>query len=355
MRTRCLFLYRWAGIGGVERVLLNRAAALHDAAEPVEMDIHFYEDAGGLGDFARSIRRAGLGDWVRLIDRPEVARYDAVFAFDTPAALGEPGLDRSRLVIECHTAHQQGRRYLARLGSDVAAIVGPSAAFVEALARELPHLSGKMRLLRNFVRLQPEQPHETSRLELPAWTWRPLLGIGRLDALKNPAGILAGLQILVGAGHAFGALLVGPRSPEFDLVAEVRARNLAGRVVWLPPLGFDRIGPLLRTVRRAGGLYVSCSRAESFGLAAAEAASVGIPTLLSDLPAHRALVQDDPRLLFPAHDAAALARCVIGAAADHARLSGHCAALASELSPEGFVRDWKELLDSIASTTTHKP
>lgn len=348
MRTRCLFLYRWATVGGVERVILNRAMALQKAGEPVEFDVHFYQDAGGLQEFARSVAQLGLDGLVRLVHRPAPERYDAVFAIDTPAAFDEPGLRRSRLIIECHSANPHGRRYLARLDGEVGAIVGPSPAFVETLARELPRLAGRMHVLRNFVSLQPERPDEQRMLRLPAWTWRLLFCIGRLDALKNPAGLLDGLRLLVRGGHDFGAVFVGPLSPEVDLDREIRARELHGRVVWLPPVRFDRIGPLLRAARRAQGLYVSCSRAESFGLAAAEAAAAGLPTLLSDLPAYRALVCDDSRLLFALDDPAALAGRVLDAAARYEELSIRCTVLAQGFSPERFMQDWKRLLDTIA-------
>ncbi|WP_126979252.1 glycosyltransferase family 4 protein [Frigidibacter oleivorans] len=70
----------------------------------------------------------------------------------------------------------------------------------------------------------------------------------------------------------------------------------------------------LRTLRDAG-LFVSPSRYEPFGLAVAEAARLGLPLLLADIPTFREL-WDEAALFFPPGDAEALTDAANRIAAD---------------------------------------
>jgi glycosyltransferase involved in cell wall biosynthesis len=84
------------------------------------------------------------------------------------------------------------------------------------------------------------------------------------------------------------------------------------------------------------GAFVSPSLYEPFGLAVAEAAGLGRPLVLSDIPTFREL-WDDAALFFPPRDAWALARHLDALAADpvlRAQLGARARARAARFAPE---------------------
>ncbi len=91
---------------------------------------------------------------------------------------------------------------------------------------------------------------------------------------------------------------------------------------------------------RSAGAFVSPSLYEPFGLAVAEAAGLGLPLVLSDIPTFREL-WDGAALFFPPRDALALARHLDALAADpvaRARLGAAARARAARFTPDAQAR-----------------
>jgi glycosyltransferase involved in cell wall biosynthesis len=104
---------------------------------------------------------------------------------------------------------------------------------------------------------------------------------------------------------------------------------------------------------RSAGIFVSPSLYEPFGLAVAEAARLGLPLVLSDIPTFREL-WDDAALFVPPRDPKALARAFNGLAADPAlrRSFGEAARLRSRrYTPEVQATAMLSLYDTLAGAS----
>ena len=169
-------------------------------------------------------------------------------------------------------------------------------------------------------------------------TSRPLiLSIGTLDPRKDPATARrAHLELLERLQLAPVPAVPGGGGSATEAGGTARAVGGAGDEpsvravdwIWLggagaiaddSPLelrrrataaGFREIGHVpkeaVRAALRSAATYVSCSRAEGFGLPLVEAMVAGCPVVASDIPVHHEIL-GDAALYFPAGDAAALA------------------------------------------------
>lgn len=335
------FVYQWATYGGVERVFLNRARAFEANGEDVRVDVYYCADGGGLNSFVDTIRRAGLERTIRVVGVFDAARYDVVFVIDTPDMLPNHLSGNTRWVVECHTPYLSGRTYLDSLPQHVKEVVVPSHTFAKALVAERPMLVNRVRLLRNCV-----SPHMEGPLpKLPSWRKRSLLYFGRLDELKNPQGfldLLSELELRRPGTHL--GVIVGPEVPGYDLDGRIERTGLRGRVLRIPPLHFIKTSQFLMAWRYQGGVMVSPSRGESFGLAAAEAIAAGIPVLLSAIPEHSELLGGDAGHLYDPDDPVAGADRIEEMFTCYDESSARMERCSSKFDDMAFIEDWTALI-----------
>jgi glycosyltransferase involved in cell wall biosynthesis len=133
---------------------------------------------------------------------------------------------------------------------------------------------------------------------------------------------------------------------------EARLRQLAtelgvsDRVHFVGEIAPERVGPFLAAL----DLFVFPSRAETFGLAAVEAAHAGIPVVANDLPVLREVLsyQGEPAAVFvDASNTALLAAAVAGVLEDSAlgeRLRRNAKGLRQRYSVEAMVDDYVRIL-----------
>jgi L-malate glycosyltransferase len=133
---------------------------------------------------------------------------------------------------------------------------------------------------------------------------------------------------------------------------EARLRQLAAelgvsdRVHFVGEIAPERVGTFLATL----DLFVFPSRAETFGLAAVEAAHAGIPVVSNDLPVLREVLsyQGEPAAVFvDASDSALLAAAVAGVLEDSAlsqQLRRNAKGLTLRYSVEAMVDDYVRIL-----------
>ena len=96
-------------------------------------------------------------------------------------------------------------------------------------------------------------------------------------------------------------------------------------------------------MRQKRAVYVSCSKGESFGLSVAEVMTAGLPVILSDIPAHSALVSNRAKFLYPLGNLRELTNKMATAALQYDELASECANLSREFSEEVFLADWERL------------
>ncbi len=349
MFSNICFVYPWATLGGVERVFLNRLMSFQHATPTLQVDVLFLHDSGGAVPLRAALAREGIA--ARVLVAPDFepgAVYDMVFCVDCPQAFALCERHGFRYLAECHTSYEQNRRYLQKLPSRCERVVVPSALFGDRLRGELPDsIAAKVTVLRNFVPWDLAQRHND--LRAPSWVRRPLLFFGRMDWHKNPVMLLDALvQLNAKEDQRFFALMCGPFSPEIDMTQEIESRRLHSQVLMMPPIPFAASNTFLSMVKDAGGIYVSPSKGESFGLAAAEAMGSGMPVLLSDLPEHRFLVQgSEEDLVFNQKITESLTDGILRVTENYSEYSSKVKEVRIRFSASSFMNDWHDLLKGL--------
>ncbi|MCC6921822.1 MAG: glycosyltransferase family 4 protein [Nitrosomonas sp.] len=343
--TKLCFAYPWATLGGCERVFINRALAFSKFFPGTELDFLFLSDSGGLSGFLSAIERYSLTNTTQVVESIE-KKYDLVSLVDCPQLLGEIGSGDQRYMVECHTGYAQNRRYLANLPRTCNVVAAPSKNFADLIRREFPRIRIPIVELRNFVPwdIVPTQTHRD--ITLPTWNRRPIFFLGRLDKLKDPLAMLDAFCLLERRRTGeFMLLICGPQSEEIDINHEISVRNLHSYCALFPPVPFHSVDILMRAVARAGGIFVSTSHAESFGLSAAEAISSLIPVVLSDIEAHRTLVAGyEDTMTYQIGDVETLAERIEYVHDSYSDMVSCLGKLREKLSASTFIGDWNRIV-----------
>ena len=109
-----------------------------------------------------------------------------------------------------------------------------------------------------------------------------LLFVGRVDKKKNLEGLVRGFAAFERKGD-YQLVIAGPRGYEYEkIVARVQASHLVDHVVFVGSVSEREKAALETKATR----FVSVSSYEGFGLTPLEAACYGVPSVLSDIPAH---------------------------------------------------------------------
>lgn len=348
MSTNVCFAYPWATFGGCERVFINRAMAFKRYLPGVKVDFFFLSDGGGLKSFDAALKKYCLQDVASIttsIDRS----YDLVSLVDCPQLFNKLNSNKQKYIVECHTGYVENRQYLESLPDECSAVVAPTLRFLNLLKCEFPQLSVPFLELSNFVPWDVDEYHLREQIFLPRWTRKPILFFGRMDKLKDPAALLDAFKVLESRRKGeFMLLLCGPRSIEVDIDNEIAKRGLLDIAVVLPPIPFNSASLLLQAVRKAEGLFVSPSRAESFGLSAAEAISVLLPPVLSSIDAHLDLVNGaDDLFVFRLGDVNDFASRIESLSNVRSSVSNILCELRNNFSASRFISDWNKMLDEV--------
>jgi glycosyltransferase involved in cell wall biosynthesis len=335
------FAYYLASSGGVERVFLNRGEALLRRYPNLEVELYFHNDMGGVQLIERYVKARKLGDRLRVTQRLKSSLYDVIFVVDSPQLLADNPSVETKMIMECHTAYEDARKYLVEWQNRIRKLVVPSSGFIPVVERECPALRGKVKVLRNFV---PNLPALDRPLSLPAWRAPLFLYFSRFDELKNFSEFVAGISSArqYSRDEPLG-LACGQILPFYPPQAVIDNHAVRGSVIVLPPVPFENSHILMQMVRQKKGVFVSCSKGESFGLSAAEAMIAGLPVILSDIPAHAALVSHRKKFLYSLGDVRQLALRMAGAIDHYDELAVECAELSREFSEETFLSDWERL------------
>lgn len=273
---RILFVYKYLTLGGVETVLRARLDQLDRWG--IEAHAWFFHDLGGRSVFAGREDRICVGPPADCLRRALAGKFDLLDSIDTEEIL-EVWQDGAgpRLVFECHTPYVENLEYLRRLAPLKPAAVLVPSEHQRRIALERLGPGVKVRVVPNPLReafVSPPEPFPSPpRRPVVAW-------IGRLDALKNWRGFVdLGSELLRKGSGA--ELWIAGRPVEEDTAADLqgrgRAAGILGRLRWFRGLPHDRVPAMLDAVRDSGGVLVSTSSGESFGMTVAEAMARACP------------------------------------------------------------------------------
>lgn len=347
MRTKICFAYPWATLGGCERVFINRAMAFKTYLPDVQVDFFFLSDGGGLKSFNAALEKYDLKGTASVVSSLD-STYEVISLVDCPQLFSELNFSKQRIIVECHTGYSENRKYLSNLPRDCRVVATPSSRFSDLIRSEFPLLSDKVIELANFVPWDTEAYPARENIILPDWTRIPVLFFGRMDKLKNPVALLDAFKII--ESRRQGALMLifcGPKSVEIDNEREIAKRGLGSLTVTLPPIPFHMASSLMESVRRVGGVFVSPSREESFGLSAAEAISSLLPPALSNIGAHLDLVGDAGHLFtFELGDVNSLADRIEYLIDNHSKTERVLQGLRASFSAKRFIGNWQALMNS---------
>ena len=268
---KVLFVYKYLTLGGVEAVLRARLDGL--ATSGIEAHAWFFHDYGGRSIFRGREDRLHVGPVEECLRFARREGFDLLSSIDSEEVL--PGFLRPsggpRLVMECHSAYLANIEYLRGLAAyRPAAVFSPSEGHAR-LVRERVGEGIPVRVVPNPLREEfvAEPPPFPAPPPHPAVAW-----IGRLDDHKNWRGFLDVAAALGRRGVEHEAWIIG-KPVEADgaarLLEAAREARVLRRLRWFGALPYGRIPTFLDAVRDSGGVVVSTSRGESFGLTLAEA------------------------------------------------------------------------------------
>ncbi len=292
------YIYQWATIGGVERVIMNRALALKSMdIQDYKFKVLYIEDGGGLDAFKSFIDLYDLNKIiieVDILDENTIGDNSLYSVIDTPKGIEILNKYNKQYFVECHTSYSENRGYLKNLNPNILITV-PSKHFRDIIIKEVPHIKNIF-ILNTPIHIQ--KPHK--KIEFPKYTGRLLAYIGRMDALKNFTYILDAFEELTYSFNKnnFHLLLVGPYSTEYSIYEELSKRKILNKTILIPPIDFDKVDYLLEALQKENAIVISASKGESFGMSVAETILHDVHILLSDIPAHQYLVQNNQDFLF---------------------------------------------------------
>lgn len=265
----------------------------------------------------------GLGRYLMAADKL-IRRFrpDVVHSYFGPSAgalnelaLLHPRVNFVRSIGSTPVPSQRGARFpklrvakwrLALRHQDAVVCVAPHIA--EQL-RGFGVDAARLHVIPNPTDLRRFTPREAGSGEGPL----TLVFLGRLDPVKNLGGLLRGFALAAAGLQPLRLRIYGEGPERPSLTALIRQLGLSDRVTLM-----GRTDDVPGVLGQADA-YVQASHHEGAPAAVGEAMAAGLPLLLSDIPAHRSMVQAGREgLLFPAQDAAAMADAIRRLASDAA-------------------------------------
>lgn len=276
-----LFVYKYLTVGGVEAVLRARLEGL--PSHGVNAQAWFLADHGGRALFRGVDARIHVGDVRALEHHMRHERFDVITSIDTEEVfpLFGGGDQPAPLVVEAHSAYLENLGYLRHCDDRVKAVFAPSASHATLIRR---YVGGK-----RPVRVLPNPVHQAfvddttpgaSRSPRPIVAW-----IGRLDDQKNWKAFIEVASRMLSGGAEPEFWMVGrptpPRGAQ-DLRKLASRAGVLPRLRWLSGVPFHVMPRILDEVRDSGGVTVSTSRGESFGMTVAEAMARACAVVVPD-------------------------------------------------------------------------
>jgi glycosyltransferase involved in cell wall biosynthesis len=291
--VKVLFVYKYLTLGGVETVLRARLDQLDRWG--IEAHAWFFHDLGGRSVFAGREDRICVGPPGECLRRALAGKFDLLDSIDTEEILEAwQGGTGPRLVFECHTPYVENLEYLRRLAPLKPAAVLVPSEHQRRIVLERLGPGVEVRVVPNPLREAFTVPPEP----FPAPPRRPVVAwIGRLDGLKNWQGFVdLGGELLRRVPGADTELWIAGRPVEDATAAglqeRARSAGILGRLRWYRGLPHDRVPAMLDAVRDSGGVLVSTSSGESFGMTVAEAMARACPVAAPDRTPFTEFVKD---------------------------------------------------------------
>jgi glycosyltransferase involved in cell wall biosynthesis len=271
---KVLYVYKYLTLGGVEAVLKSRLETLPDFG--IHAYAWFLGNHGGKEQFNNHEKRIFVGDDALAISR--LSEFDLICSIDTEELIPllPKASSRTKVVFEAHSPYLENLEYLrSREFKDlnVSRLFVPSKyqkhvviglGVQESIVRVIPNPVGAHFFSENCTSLERG---------VPIIFW-----IGRLDHLKNWKGFLDILSRLEASPTQYKAIMLGGANQATNpsqIFREIKRRGLSGNVQWIASISHLKMPSMYDLIQSSGGIVISTSNNESFGLAIAEAMARG--------------------------------------------------------------------------------
>ena len=286
-KMKILSIYLFATIGGVERVLLNRAISFKQMRIAATIDAYFLTDYGGLSALRSSIELYNLHDYIRVIERPVFEAYDAFLVIDTPEIFRFLP-NRAKLIVECHSSRFIAQRYLTNLPEHTHAVVAPS----ESLKKQVEGL------VQIPVTVVPNRVPAHDSCYPPRWSDPLMFYAGRIEEGKNvneAIGVFASCHQTI---PDLRLLIITPSKDYSNVINIANKLNISKNIFFRSGSNFYETSCIYATIAQSNAIFISSSLHETWGLSAAEALANKIPVILSKNSGHVEVVADDSDFIY---------------------------------------------------------
>ncbi|HKY48572.1 MAG TPA: glycosyltransferase family 4 protein [Acidimicrobiia bacterium] len=320
MKPKVLFGYRFGVLGGVATQILNR---LPEFATQYQVKTLFEIDHGVVARFPEGTAAASTSSEQRVGFVREFAP-DLMVVIDSPKLLSEwrEADTGGAAVVEVHTT-TSNIDYLHELdATDLSGIITVSDYMVNVVKRTEIGRVLPIAVVGNCLgpewRCLPGRPLSQGPV--------PVLWTGKLDGHKRALTaleVLASVMTEVEDQVAVRPMMVGGYAAGADRVRHflrniMNTRSLRDTLAWLPRVDHEAMPALLHQAAGAGGIALSTTRDESFGMSVAEALVSGCRVVA---PAVGALPEIVPSsMLYPDGDFRAATRAVVRMIGDRQHL-----------------------------------
>lgn len=338
MITNILEIYQFSTIGGVERVLINRALAFKKYQEKYKISIFFYKDYGAKERIQNIIKKYNLNNYLELVDKIIPEKYDYIVSIDTPKVLEIKNIDKSKLTLEFHTFENDKVNYLDDNIYKVRKVIVPSLTAYDYIKSHYDISKINIQIIRNFVLNYLDN---NDYITLPNWNKNIVFYLGRVDENKNVSNILEALNIYKQNYNSnILLLIIGKVNNAEKIKKQIENLNLKENIVIIPKVSFEKTDILLNSLKRKKAIFISASLGETFSLSAAEALNHNIPVILSDIPAHQKLVSQNYNYLYYKNDAKSLSEKINNTIINYDKLSKTTSEFKTNFNEKEFIKEW---------------
>jgi len=277
---KVLFVYKYLTLGGVETVLRARLDAFDGNMQPL---VWFLQDGPGREIFRGKEHNLRVGSLRELAAFLQRETFDLHVTIDTPEVfqLRHSRNRPLRWLVEFHTPYTEAQHYLRRLTAENTIMLLTPSLFQARLARRLLVEDLPVRVCPNPLRdvfLAPPEAAPAGGKAIVGW-------LGRMDNLKNWQGFLQLAALLNRHSPDLQYWLIGDspqRQPERDLENLARRFGVYRNLRWYRGVDHRHVPRFLDMVRASGGVLLSTSFGESFGMTIAEGMARCCPVVVPD-------------------------------------------------------------------------
>lgn len=347
-------IYDYCNLGGVTSVFKHRLALLRKQGFDARFHFVFRRDLGGKDGLAAfngvDVEICDVSDFHTRAAAIANASADPVILVDQPEVLDHIETVGRRVFYEVHTSLEQTFRRMRPIDfSGVERVICVSQWLRRKLHEVIPAVPvDRISVVSNFV--DPAVFRRGGPRSAKEFGEPPVLWVGKISADKNWEDGLDVIRRLEGRGGFKPVVVTGGAADPSAATAflnRVSALGLLENLSWLHNVPHADMAGLFNAAAAAGGVMLSTSKFESFGLAALEAMSCGLPVVAARAGGLTEMFEGLEDCLFELGDnqaAAARLGSILADPAMHAAISARGLHRAAAFAGEQIMSDYAQLL-----------